>query len=130
MEALDIFGKKIDGGKDGRLVDCCSSEEFNSALTSATKNWNTIHENGKDFVNYFLKEKADVIRETATADIRSVATKLTTERTSLSYLICISILSVNCLYTGCIKKKFTDEKHSLNQRALKISKNFRLAWVV
>jgi hypothetical protein len=64
--------KKIDGGKDGGLVDCSSSEEFDSALTSATERWNTIHENGKDFVHYFLKEKADVIRETATADIRSV----------------------------------------------------------
>ena len=31
----DVFGKKIDGGKDGGLVDCSSSEEFDSALTSA-----------------------------------------------------------------------------------------------
>ena len=68
----DVFGKKIDGGKDGGLVDCSSSEEFDSALTSATERWNTIHENGKDFVHYFLNEKADVIRKTATADIRSV----------------------------------------------------------
>ena len=68
----DVFGKKIDGGKEGGLVDCCSSEEFDSALISATQNWITIHENGKDFVNYFFKEKADVIRETARADIRSV----------------------------------------------------------
>jgi hypothetical protein len=44
----DLFGKKIDGGIDGGLVDCSSSEEFDSALTSATEKWNTIHENGKD----------------------------------------------------------------------------------
>jgi hypothetical protein len=37
-----------------------------------TDKWNTIHENGAKFVHYFLKEKADVIRETAKADVRSV----------------------------------------------------------
>ena len=68
----DVFGKKIDGRIDGGLVDCSSSEEFDNALISATQKWITIHENGKDFVNYFLKEKADAIRETARADIRSV----------------------------------------------------------
>ena len=68
----DVFGKKIDGRIDGGLVDCSSSEEFGNALISATQKWITIHENGKDFVNYFLKEKADPIRETARADIRSV----------------------------------------------------------
>ena len=68
----DIFGKKIDGGKEGGLVDCTSSEEFDSALITATQKWINIHQKGKDFVNYFVKEKADVIRDTARADIRSM----------------------------------------------------------
>ena len=34
--------------------------------------WSTIHDNGTKFVEYFLKQKAVVIRETAKADIRSV----------------------------------------------------------
>ena len=69
---FDIFGKKVDGGIDGGLVDCTSDKEFEDAVTSVTDKWNTIHENGAKFVHYFLKEKADVIRETAKADVRSV----------------------------------------------------------
>lgn len=69
---FDIFGKKVDGGIDGGLVDCTSAEEFENAVKSVTDKWIAIHENGAKFVDYFLKEKADVIRETARADIRSV----------------------------------------------------------
>ena len=68
----DIFGKKVDGGLDGGLVDLTSDKEFDDAVASILDKWSTIHENGPKFVEYFLKEKADVIRETATADIRSV----------------------------------------------------------
>ncbi len=69
---FDIFGKKVDGGIDGGLVDCTSTEEFESALKEITKKWITIHGKGADFVECFLKEKASVIRESARADVRSV----------------------------------------------------------
>ena len=69
---FDIFGKKVDGGIDGGLVNCTSDKEFEDAVTSVTDKWNTIHENGAKFVHCFLKEKADVIRETAKADVRSM----------------------------------------------------------
>ena len=62
----------MDGGLDGGLVDLNSDKEFDDAVTSILDKWSTVHENGPKFVEYFLKEKADVIRETATADIRSV----------------------------------------------------------
>lgn len=68
----DIFGKQVNGGLDGGLVDCTSDKEFEHAVTSVTDKWNTMHENGCKFVHYFLEEKADVIRDTAKADIRSV----------------------------------------------------------
>ena len=66
---FDIFGKKVDGGIDGGLVDCTSAEEFESALKEITKKWITIHGKGAHFVEYFLKEKASVIRESARADL-------------------------------------------------------------
>ena len=59
----------MDGGLDGGLVDCTSDKEFEDAVTSVTNKWNTIHENGAKFVHYFLKEKADVIREMSKADV-------------------------------------------------------------
>jgi hypothetical protein len=68
----DIFGKKLDGGIKGGLVHCTSSQEFDTALTVMVEKWNTLHNHGGKFVEYFLKEKADVIREAARADIRSV----------------------------------------------------------
>ncbi len=41
---FDIFGKKVDGGIDGGLVNCTSDKEFEDAVTSVTDKWNTIHE--------------------------------------------------------------------------------------
>ena len=57
---------------EGGLVDCNSTEEFDVALDNAMKNWKSLHENGAKFCGYFVKEKADVIRNCCTADIRSV----------------------------------------------------------
>ena len=69
---FDIFGKKVDGSLEGGLVDCTSDREFEDAVKSVDEKWKTIHANGAKFVDFFFKEKADVIRETAKADIRSV----------------------------------------------------------
>lgn len=69
---FDIFGKKVECGIEGGLVDCTSSDEFDTALKVVVEKWNTVHDHCAKFVEYFLKEKADVIREAARADVRSV----------------------------------------------------------
>ena len=69
---FDIFGKVLGEEKEGGLVDCKSSEEFDVAVSDATKAWHKLHKNGEKFCSYFLKEKADVIRNCCTADIRSM----------------------------------------------------------
>ena len=68
----DIFGKEINDEVEGGLIHCSSAEEFDSDLQSTTSKWKTCHTNGHRFVEYFLKAKANVIRETARSDIRSM----------------------------------------------------------
>ena len=69
---FDIFGKGMGNVAEGGLVDCNSTEDFDVALDNAMKNWKSLHENGAKFCGYFVKEKADVIRNCCTADIRSM----------------------------------------------------------
>ena len=68
----DIFGKEIDDEVEEGLIHCSSAEEFDSALQSTTSKWKTCHMNGHRFVEFFLKAKANVIREAARSDIRSM----------------------------------------------------------
>ena len=67
-----IFGKGMGDVTEGGLVDCCSPEEFEVGIRNATKRWQNVHKNGEKFCSYFLKEKADVIRQCYTTDIRSM----------------------------------------------------------
>ena len=69
---FDIFGKGMGDVTEGGLVDCRSPEEFEVGIRNATKRWQNLHKNGEKFCSYFLKEKADVIRQCCTADIRSM----------------------------------------------------------
>ena len=69
---FDIFGKPTGDVLEGGLIDCTSPEEFDKALDTITTKWKNMHRNGHKFVDYFMKEKADVIRETARSDIRSM----------------------------------------------------------
>ena len=68
----DIFGKALGEVTEGGLVDCTSGAEFDTALDNVKRKWATLHKNGAKFTTYFLTEKAEVIRESATADIRSM----------------------------------------------------------
>lgn len=68
----DIFGKMVYEVKEGGLVDCTSSREFDIALNNVTNKWKDLHPNGDKFTSYLIKEKAEIIRESATADIRSM----------------------------------------------------------
>ena len=51
----NVFVKKTDGGKDGHLVDCRSSEESETAFITATQKWVTIHENANECMNCLVK---------------------------------------------------------------------------
>ena len=68
----DIFGKVLGEVTEGGLVDCTSGAEFDIALNNVKRKWPGLHKNGDQFTTYFLKENAEVIRESATADIRSM----------------------------------------------------------
>ena len=68
----DIFGKVLGEVTEGGLVDCTSGKDFDIALNNVTSKWPSLHQNGDKFTTYFLKDKAEVIRESATADIRSM----------------------------------------------------------
>jgi hypothetical protein len=73
MEIMcDIFGKEVNDKVEGGLIHCTSADQFDSALQSATSKWINGHTNDQRFVEYFLKSKAIVIRESARSDIRSM----------------------------------------------------------
>jgi transposase-like protein len=68
----DIFGKNVGDQREGGLIDCTSSNDFDTACANVIKKWTNTHERGEEFVDYFLKEKAEVLRESCRADIRSM----------------------------------------------------------
>ena len=68
----DIFGNEIGDQVEGGLIHTTSAEEFDACLQSAVCKWTTLHEDGEKFVDYFLKFKVKIIRESARSDIRSM----------------------------------------------------------
>ena len=68
----DIFGKVLGEVTEGGLVDCTSGKDFDIALNNVTGKWLSLHQNGDKFTAYFLKDKAEVICKSATADIHSM----------------------------------------------------------
>ena len=68
----DIFGKVLGEVTEGGLVDCTSGKDFDIALNNVTGKWPSLHQNGDKFTAYFLKDKAEVICKSATADIHSM----------------------------------------------------------
>jgi len=68
----DIFGKVVGEVTEGGLVDCTSRKDFDIELNNVTGKCPSLHQNGDNFTAYFLKDKAEVIRESATADIHSM----------------------------------------------------------
>lgn len=67
----DIFGKNVDEGREGGLVDCTSPEDFDQACRAAVAKWSNF-EKVDAFIDYFLDGKADDLRESYRADIRSM----------------------------------------------------------
>ena len=70
---IDIFGKTIGINKQPGLIDCLTPDEFNEKLLALTGEWKSRHPQGERFLNYFMKYKAEPIKKTMTADIRSMS---------------------------------------------------------
>ena len=64
----DIFGR----GEEAGLVHCGDGIQFDQALTKLKTVWEGRHAKGKEFYDYFFKNKASDVRETMTAGVRSM----------------------------------------------------------
>lgn len=69
---LDIFGKDTGDERQPGLIDAMSSE-FDQKLDKVKDVWTKRHVNGLDFFIYFLEEKAPLIKNHMTAEIRSMS---------------------------------------------------------
>ena len=69
----DIFGKDVGTNRIPGLIDVTDAVEFDTSVEWLKEKWISMHAQGEKFVDYFLKHKADAIRRTMTADIRSMA---------------------------------------------------------
>ena len=69
----DIFGKDVGTNRIPGLIDISDAVEFDTSIEGLKEKWISMHAQGEKFVDYFLKHKADAIRRTMTADIRSMA---------------------------------------------------------
>ena len=64
----DIFG----WGEEAGLVHCVDGASFDQALKKLQAVWETRHVKGKEFYEYFSKNKASAVRETMTVGVRSM----------------------------------------------------------
>ena len=64
----DIFER----GEGAGLVHCVDGASFDQALKKLQAVWETRHVKGKEFYEYFSKNKASAVRETMTAGVRSM----------------------------------------------------------
>ena len=69
----DIFGVQIGHVKKIGLVDSLSEDSFDQNLTSLKDDWCVRHPNGEAFYQYFTTYKSELIKQSMTADIRSMA---------------------------------------------------------
>lgn len=69
----DIFGKIVGSERVPGLIDAASSDELNTAMENLKVKWASHHGQGKRFVEYFLKHKLVLVRQTMTADIRAMS---------------------------------------------------------
>ena len=69
----NIFGWKVGNIRHPGLIDVTKSEEFDKKLIKCLEEWKTRHPKGQRFQDYFIKNKADFIKKTMTAEIRSMA---------------------------------------------------------
>ena len=70
---MDIFGRRLENRQLKGLVDCSSPSELIQTYENLKQTWLTRHPCGKEFTSYFEKNKLDLIKETMTQNIRSMA---------------------------------------------------------
>lgn len=68
----DIFGSVYDGKKVKGLIDCLSKQEFDEKCNVLEEQWTARHPAGKEFFNYFIDYKAEIIKQTMTAELQSI----------------------------------------------------------
>ena len=69
----DIFGKRLGNNHIKGLVDCSSASDLMENYQNLKESWVSRHRSGKEFASYFEKNKLDLIKETMTQSIRSMA---------------------------------------------------------
>ena len=69
----DIFGRRLKSQQLKGLVDCSSASELMQTYQNLKASWITRHKCGKEFASYFEKNKLDLIKETMSQNIRSMA---------------------------------------------------------
>ena len=69
----DIFGQNQGSKRSPGLTDAMNENEFDAKMEALSATWKARHPQGQRFLDYFLKHKADAIKGTMTADVRSMA---------------------------------------------------------
>ena len=69
----DIFGKDIGSKRVPGLIDNESPTDFDKKLDRLSNEWHLLHPLGERFDAYFRKYKAEIMKQTMTADLRSMA---------------------------------------------------------
>ena len=69
----DIFGGDIGCKRVPGLIDSESHAQFVTNLEKMKEEWLSLHPLSERFVTYFCKYKAEIIRQTMTAELRSMA---------------------------------------------------------
>lgn len=69
----DIFGWNVGNIRHPGQIDATKSEEFDEKLIKCLEEWKTRHPKGQHFLDYFIKNRADIIKKPMTAKIRSMA---------------------------------------------------------
>lgn len=67
----DIFGHIQKDTKIKGLVDYLNETEMSNVLEQLKEEWISRHENGKDFLQYFLEHKLELIRNCMSAEVRT-----------------------------------------------------------
>ena len=70
---VDIFGKNINSIRIPGLIDASNPAEFDAKMVSLSEEWKRRHPQGGRLLTYFNKYKAEQIKKTMTAEVRSMA---------------------------------------------------------
>lgn len=69
----DIFGKNVGSSRRPGLIDASTPAEFDTKMESLSEEWKKRHPQGGRFLTYFNKYKSEEIKNTMTAEVRSMA---------------------------------------------------------